>query len=96
MRRKPAKERKPHPGRERLPKNLPRVETVIPCADPNCGQCGKETADIRYDISEQLDVEPARYLVRVIGSSPRECSKMLGLQLAAMIQFPVGHTIRRT
>src|SRR6266542_5269709 len=30
LQRKPAKERKPHPGRERLPENLPRVETVIP------------------------------------------------------------------
>jgi hypothetical protein len=32
----PARERKPHPGRERLPENLPRVEKVIPCQDQTC------------------------------------------------------------
>jgi transposase len=73
LERKPARERKPHPGRERLPENLPRVETVIACADPACRQCGKETAVIGYDISEQLDVEPARYLVRVIKREKRVC-----------------------
>ena len=31
--RKPARERKPHPGRERLPENLPRREKVIHCQD---------------------------------------------------------------
>jgi transposase len=71
--RKPARERKPHPGRERLPESLPRAEKVIACAEPNCRQCGKPTAVIGYDISEQLDVEPARYLVRVIKREKRAC-----------------------
>ena len=31
----PARERKAHPGRERLPENLPRVEKVIPCQEQN-------------------------------------------------------------
>ena len=48
-----------------MPANLPRVEKVIACTEPNCRQCGKETTVIGYDISELLDVEPARYLVRV-------------------------------
>ena len=54
--------RKPHPGRQRLPEKLPRVEEVIPCAERSCRQCGAETAVIGYDESEVLDVEPARYL----------------------------------
>jgi transposase len=71
--RKPARERKTHPGRERLPEHLPHVEKVIACSEPNCPNCGKETAIIRYDESEQLDVEPARYLVRVIKREKRVC-----------------------
>jgi transposase len=73
IQRKPARERKAHPGRERLPESLPRVEMVIACEAKTCRQCGKETAVIGHDISEQLDVEPARYLVRVIRREKRAC-----------------------
>jgi transposase len=69
----PPRERRPHPGRQRLPENLPRREEVIPCAEHTCGQCGAETAVIGYDESEQLDVEPARYFVRVIKREKRAC-----------------------
>jgi transposase len=71
----PARERKPHPGRDRLPENLPRVEKVIPCQDQTCSGCGKETAVIGYDESEQLDVEPARYFVRVTRREKRACRR---------------------
>ena len=70
----PARERKAHPGRERLPENLPRVEKVIACRERTCQACGKETVVIGYDESEQLDVEPARYFVRVIRREKRACS----------------------
>jgi transposase len=73
LERNPARERKPHPGRGPLPENLPRVEKVIPCTEQSCRHCGKETAVIGYDTSEQLDVEPARYLVRVIKREKRAC-----------------------
>jgi transposase len=73
IQRKPARERKPHPGREPLPESLPRVEKVIACTERTCRTCGKETAVIGHDISEQLDVEPARYLVRVIKREKRVC-----------------------
>jgi transposase len=69
----PRRERRPHPGRQRLPENLPRVEEVVRCAEQTCGQCGAETAVIGYDESEQLDVEPARYFVRVIKREKRAC-----------------------
>jgi transposase len=71
--RKPARERKPHPGRGPLPDSLPRVEKVIACTEQTCRTCGKETAVIGHDISEQLDVEPARYLVRVMKREKRAC-----------------------
>jgi transposase len=73
IQRKPARERKAHPGREGLPASLPRVEKVVACQEPNCRKCGKETAVIGYDVSEQLDVEPARYLVRVTKREKRVC-----------------------
>jgi len=65
--------RRTHPGRQRLPENLPRVEQVIACAERNCTVCGTETAIIGYDESEQMDVEPARYFVRVIKREKRAC-----------------------
>ena len=56
-----------HPGRQQLPAELPREEQVIACAPHHCvcGNCGKETTVIGYETSEQLDVEPARYFVRL-------------------------------
>ena len=73
--RKPARERKVHPGRQTLPEKLPRVEQVIRCAEPHCPSCGGETAVIGYDQSEQLDVEPARYFVRVTKREKRACAR---------------------
>jgi transposase len=71
--RKPAKERKRHPGRERLPENLPRKEKIIRCQDQTCRTCGQKTSILGYDESEQLDVEPARYFVQVILREKRAC-----------------------
>ena len=81
---KPARERKPHPGRRPLPENLPRVEQVIPCADANCKRCGRETAVIGYDESEVLDYEPARWLVRVTKREKRACGKCATIAMPAL------------
>src|SRR5450432_671557 len=69
----PPRQRRPHPGRQRLPENLPRVEEVVRCAEQTCRQCGAETAVIGYDESEQVDVQPARYFVRVTKREKRAC-----------------------
>lgn len=71
----PAREHKPHPGRQRLPENLPRVEETIPCPPEacRCAGCGAEMAVIGHDESELLDVEPARYFVRVTRREKRAC-----------------------
>ena len=58
---------RPHPGRQELPADLPRVERVIGCAPEQgqCSHCGQPTTVIGYETSEQLDVEPAKYFVLV-------------------------------
>lgn len=70
----PAKKRR-HPGRQQLPADLPRVEQVIPCPPEQCTcqACGEPLTVIGYDRSEQLDVEPARYFVRVTKREKRAC-----------------------
>jgi transposase len=69
------RERNPHPGRRPLPAHLPRKEETIPCAPEacTCPSCGETTTVIGYDESEQLDVEPAHYYVRVIKREKRAC-----------------------
>ena len=64
-----------HPGRQELPAGLPRVERVLACtpAQGTCQKCGQPTAVMGYDVSEQLDVEPARYFVLVTKREKRAC-----------------------
>ena len=73
----PAKsqKRRKHPGRQELAAELPRVERVIACAPEQCtcSACGQPTAVIGYDVSEQLDVEPAKYFVVVTKREKRAC-----------------------
>ena len=74
---RPASERKkrPHPGRQTLPADLPRVERVIACTPEQCvcGKCGRDTTVIGYEVSEVLNVEPARYFVEVTKREKRAC-----------------------
>jgi transposase len=67
---------KPHPGRQTLPENLPRVEEIVqvPAAQCLCGVCQQEMPVIGYEVSEQLDVKPAEYFVRVTKREKRACS----------------------
>jgi len=50
-------------GRQVLPDHLPRIEHRHEPDTCTCPQCGKDLIKIREDISEQLDVEPARFFV---------------------------------
>jgi transposase len=70
-----SRKRRPHPGRQELPADLPRVERVIACAPEQCAcrACGQPMAVIGYDQSEQLDVEPAKYFVVVTKREKRAC-----------------------
>jgi transposase len=70
-----SRKRRPHPGRQELPVDLPRVERVIACAPEQCTcqACGRPMEVIGYDQSEQLDVEPAKYFVVVTKREKRAC-----------------------
>jgi transposase len=50
-------------GRQPLPDRLLRIEHRHEPASCTCGQCGNDLTKIGEDISEQLDVEPARFFV---------------------------------
>ena len=71
------KKRRPHPGRQTLPADLPRVEKIVGCTPEQCrcGSCGAETKVIGYEVSEVLDVKPAEYFVQVVKREKRACSK---------------------
>jgi transposase len=71
----PKREKKKHPGRQKLPEHLPRVVTEVACGAEQCQcpECGKEMLVIGHDDSEVLDVEPAKYFVRVTRREKRAC-----------------------
>jgi transposase len=50
-------------GRQALPDHLPRMAHLHEPASCTCAQCGGALVKIGEDISEQLDVEPARFFV---------------------------------
>ena len=54
---------RPRAGRQPLPDHLPRIEHRHELESCTCGKCGGELVKIGEDISEQLDVEPARFFV---------------------------------
>jgi transposase len=74
---KKKKKRRPHPGRQTLPADLPRVEKIVVCTPEQCvcGNCGADTKVIGYEVSEVLDVKPAEYFVQVIKREKRACKK---------------------
>ena len=71
----PLRTARKHPGRQQLPEELPRKEQIIACSAQQCvcGNCGRETVVIGYEQSEKLDVEAAKYFVRVIKREKRAC-----------------------
>ena len=50
-------------GRQPLPEHLPRIEHHHEPETCTCGKCGGALVKIGEDISEQLDVEPAKFFV---------------------------------
>jgi transposase len=76
--------RKEGHGRQSLPAHLPRVEQLIACTQEECvcGSCGREKVVIGYESSEQLDVEPAKYFVRVTKREKRACQHCPGQGVA--------------
>ena len=64
-----------HPGRNELPAHLERRVVPIPCRpeDCQCAICGAEMPVIGYEETEELDVIPAHYFVKVIRREKRAC-----------------------
>jgi transposase len=58
----PQRQHKPT-GRKALPAELPRIEHRHEPESCTCAQCGRDLVKIGEDVSEQLDVEPARFFV---------------------------------
>jgi len=58
-----AKPKRPRAGRQPLPDHLPRIEHRHEPEACTCGQCGKNLVKIGEDVTEQLDVEPAKFFV---------------------------------
>ena len=50
-------------GRQPLPDHLPRIEYRHEPESCQCNQCGRDLVKIGEDVTEQLDVEPARFFV---------------------------------
>ncbi len=84
--RTPSREARPHPGRKPLPEDLPRVTHILTCNERTCASCGEETAVIGYDESEPLDVEPARYFVRVTRREKRACQRCSTMTAAPLAE----------
>lgn len=60
---KPPRTPRERAGRQPLPAHLPRIEHRHEPESCTCGQCGKDLVLIGEDVSEQLDVEPAKFFV---------------------------------
>jgi len=58
-----ARPKRSRAGRQPLPSHLPRIEHYHQPASCTCGQCGRDLVKIRDDVTEQLDVEPAKFFV---------------------------------
>lgn len=71
------RKRRPHPGRQTLPADLPRMEKIIACTPEQCvcGNCGNETVVIGYEESEVLKVKRAEYYVEVSKREKRACKQ---------------------
>jgi transposase len=58
-----ARLKRPRAGRQPLPDHLPRIERHHEPEACTCGTCGKDLVKIGEDVTEQLDVEPAKFFV---------------------------------
>lgn len=59
----PAAPRRPRTGRPPLPAHLERIEHRHEPESCTCGQCGQDLVKIGEDVTEQLDILPAKFFV---------------------------------
>ncbi|MBT9491214.1 MAG: IS66 family transposase [Paucibacter sp.] len=79
------------PKREPLPDHLPRVDTVIEPEDTHCPtpECRQPMARVGEDISERLDIVPAKFFVQrqIRGKWACKCCQLLLQEPAAAQVF---------
>ena len=88
----PVKRQRKRAGRQPLPTHLERIEHRYEPESCQCGQCGADLVKIGEDVSEQLDVEPARFFVHRLwpcraGACPCK-GKLLRRRRAMPCEFP--------
>ena len=59
----PVKRQRKRAGRQPLPPHLERIDHRHEPQSCQCGQCGADLVKIGEDVTEQLDIEPARFFV---------------------------------
>jgi len=84
----PAKDKQHRqPKREALPEHLPRVDTRIEPEDTRCPtpECGQPMARVGEDVSERLDIVPAKFFVQrqIRGKWACKCCQLLLQEPAA-------------
>ena len=82
---------KPPPRRRPIPANLPRVpnEIVVPSAERACPACGAQRTCIGHEVTEVIDIEPARVIVREDKREKLACTSCEGQVVCA----PLGDKV---
>jgi len=70
-------------NRGALPKNLPRIETIIDIESRSCPCCGGALHAIGEDVAERLDVIPAQFRVLVVRRPKYACRTCPGTVVQA-------------
>src|SRR6267143_5288414 len=70
--------RRRHPGRRRLPADLPRerIELVPPASERHCTVCDTAKVRIGADITEELDYVPASFVIREYVRPKYACGRL--------------------
>jgi transposase len=84
--------RRRHPGRRRLPSDLPReqIEIVPPASERHCATCDTAKVRIGADITEELDYVPASFVIREYVRPKYACAScQQGVVQAALPARPI-------
>jgi transposase len=71
------KKRSKEQNRSALPETLPREEIIIelPLEERTCGDCGRELVEIGEEVSEELEIVPAKLFVKVTRVKKYACKQ---------------------
>ena len=84
--------RRRHPGRRRLPADLPReqIELVPPACERHCATCDTAKVRIGADTTEELDYVPASFVIREYVRPKYACARcQQGVVQAALPARPI-------